>query len=99
MRSLGRDLAKTKLIEHPELVAECIIAFAEFVDRENVIAGTDCGLRGVMRSLKFCATTRSGGQVLAKINSGPFKPNVRHIRQSQGGNESVPLIQQSFQSD
>ncbi len=36
----------TNLIEHPELVAERIIRFARVVGRENVIAGTDCGLGG-----------------------------------------------------
>jgi hypothetical protein len=41
MRSLGSDLTKTtaKLVEHPELVAERIITFAEIVGHENVIAG------------------------------------------------------------
>jgi 5-methyltetrahydropteroyltriglutamate--homocysteine methyltransferase len=33
----------TNFVEHPELVAERIIRFAEIVGRENVIAGTDCG--------------------------------------------------------
>jgi len=36
----------TNLIEHPELVAERIARFAGAVGRENVIAGTDCGLGG-----------------------------------------------------
>jgi 5-methyltetrahydropteroyltriglutamate--homocysteine methyltransferase len=36
----------TDLIEHPELVADRIVAFAEIVGRENLIAGTDCGLGG-----------------------------------------------------
>jgi 5-methyltetrahydropteroyltriglutamate--homocysteine methyltransferase len=36
----------TNLIEHPELVAQRIVRFAEGVGRENVIAGTDCGLGG-----------------------------------------------------
>ena len=36
----------TNVIEHPELVADRIIRFAEVVGRENVIAGTDCGLGG-----------------------------------------------------
>ena len=36
----------TNVIEHPELVADRIIRFAEAVGRENVIAGTDCGLGG-----------------------------------------------------
>jgi 5-methyltetrahydropteroyltriglutamate--homocysteine methyltransferase len=30
-------------IEHPELVAQRIVRFAELVGRENVIAGSDCG--------------------------------------------------------
>ena len=33
----------TDLVEHPELVADRIITFAEIVGQENVIAGTDCG--------------------------------------------------------
>ena len=36
----------TNLIEHPELVADRIVRFAQLVGRENVIAGTDCGLGG-----------------------------------------------------
>jgi 5-methyltetrahydropteroyltriglutamate--homocysteine methyltransferase len=34
---------KTNIIEHPELVAERSVRFAEVVGKENVIAGTDCG--------------------------------------------------------
>ena len=34
----------TNVVEHPELVADRIVRFAELVGRENVIAGTDCGL-------------------------------------------------------
>ena len=33
----------TNFVEHPELVAERIVRYAELVGRENVIAGTDCG--------------------------------------------------------
>jgi 5-methyltetrahydropteroyltriglutamate--homocysteine methyltransferase len=36
----------TDVVEHPDLVADRIITFAEIVGRENVIAGTDCGLGG-----------------------------------------------------
>ncbi|MGH2926684.1 MAG: cobalamin-independent methionine synthase II family protein [Solirubrobacteraceae bacterium] len=36
----------TNVIEHPELVAERIVRFAEGVGRENVVASTDCGLGG-----------------------------------------------------
>jgi len=34
----------TNLVEHPELVAQRIATFAEIAGRENVVAGTDCGL-------------------------------------------------------
>ena len=30
-------------VEHPELVAERIVRYADVVGRENVIAGSDCG--------------------------------------------------------
>ena len=36
----------TNVVEHPELVAERIMRFAEGVGAENVIASTDCGLGG-----------------------------------------------------
>ncbi len=36
----------TNVIEHPQLVADRIVRFAEGVGRENVIASTDCGLGG-----------------------------------------------------
>jgi 5-methyltetrahydropteroyltriglutamate--homocysteine methyltransferase len=36
----------TNVVEHPELVAERIVRFAEMVGRERVIASTDCGLGG-----------------------------------------------------
>jgi len=36
----------TNVLEHPELVADRIVRFAKVAGRENVIAGTDCGLGG-----------------------------------------------------
>ena len=36
----------TNVVEHPEVVADRIVRFAEVVGRENVIAATDCGLGG-----------------------------------------------------
>jgi 5-methyltetrahydropteroyltriglutamate--homocysteine methyltransferase len=36
----------TNIVEHPELVAQRIKTFADIVGRENVVAGTDCGLGG-----------------------------------------------------
>jgi len=36
----------TNVVEHPRLVADRIMRFAQVVGRENVIASTDCGLGG-----------------------------------------------------
>ncbi|MDP9801546.1 5-methyltetrahydropteroyltriglutamate--homocysteine methyltransferase [Arcanobacterium wilhelmae] len=36
----------TNVVEHPRLVADRIVKFAELVGPENVIASTDCGLGG-----------------------------------------------------
>jgi 5-methyltetrahydropteroyltriglutamate--homocysteine methyltransferase len=59
----------TDLVEHPELVADRIITFAEIVGRENVIAGTDCGLGGRVHPqiawAKLCAL-RDGAAIASK---------------------------------
>jgi 5-methyltetrahydropteroyltriglutamate--homocysteine methyltransferase len=36
----------TNVVEHPRLVADRIMRFAQIIGRENVIASTDCGLGG-----------------------------------------------------
>jgi 5-methyltetrahydropteroyltriglutamate--homocysteine methyltransferase len=36
----------TNVVEHPRLVADRIVKYARLVGRDNVIAGTDCGLGG-----------------------------------------------------
>ena len=40
----------TNFIEHPELVAQRLVRYAQIVGRENVIAGTDCGFATFARS-------------------------------------------------
>jgi 5-methyltetrahydropteroyltriglutamate--homocysteine methyltransferase len=40
----------TNFIEHPELVAQRLIRYAELVGKENVIAGSDCGFGTFARS-------------------------------------------------
>jgi 5-methyltetrahydropteroyltriglutamate--homocysteine methyltransferase len=40
----------TNVVEHPEVVADRIVRYANVVGRENVIAGTDCGLGGRIHS-------------------------------------------------
>jgi 5-methyltetrahydropteroyltriglutamate--homocysteine methyltransferase len=37
---------KTNVLEHPQVVADRIVRYAEAVGRENVIASTDCGMGG-----------------------------------------------------
>ena len=36
----------TETIEHPEVISDRLVRLANLVGRENVIAGTDCGLGG-----------------------------------------------------
>lgn len=36
----------TNVLEHPEVIADRLVNYASAVGRENVIAGTDCGLGG-----------------------------------------------------
>jgi 5-methyltetrahydropteroyltriglutamate--homocysteine methyltransferase len=40
----------TNFIEHPELVAQRLVRYAQLVGRENVIAGSDCGFATFARS-------------------------------------------------
>src|SRR6516164_4113664 len=40
----------TNIVEHPQVVADRIVRYAKVVGRENVIAGTDCGLGGRVHS-------------------------------------------------
>ena len=37
---------KTNILEHPEVVADRLVRYAQVVGRENVVAGTDCGMGG-----------------------------------------------------
>jgi len=36
----------TNVVEHPEVIADRLITYANVVGKENVIAATDCGMRG-----------------------------------------------------
>jgi 5-methyltetrahydropteroyltriglutamate--homocysteine methyltransferase len=58
---------KTNVLEHPEAVADRIIRYAEAVGRENVIAGTDCGMGGRIHPTVAWAKLRalSAGAALA----------------------------------
>jgi 5-methyltetrahydropteroyltriglutamate--homocysteine methyltransferase len=52
----------TNVLEHPDLVADRIVRYAEGVGRENVIAGTDCGLGGRIHPQLAWAKLRSLSQ-------------------------------------
>ena len=54
----------TNFIEHPELVAQRLVRYAEIVGRERVMAGTDCG---------FATFARSVNQVEPEITWAKFK--------------------------
>ena len=59
----------TNVIEHPELVADRLINYASVVGRENVMAGTDCGLGGRVHPQLAWAklrTLREGADLASK---------------------------------
>jgi 5-methyltetrahydropteroyltriglutamate--homocysteine methyltransferase len=61
----------TNFIEHPELVAQRLVRYAEIVGRERVIAGTDCG---------FATFARSVNQVEPEIAWAKFKSMAEGAR-------------------
>jgi len=61
----------TNFIEHPELVAQRLVRYAEIVGRERVIAGTDCG---------FATFARSVNQVEPEIAWAKFKAMAEGAR-------------------
>jgi 5-methyltetrahydropteroyltriglutamate--homocysteine methyltransferase len=61
----------TNFIEHPELVAQRLVRYAEIVGRERVIAGTDCG---------FATFARSVSQVEPEIAWAKFKAMAEGAR-------------------
>jgi len=60
----GMITQSSVLVEHPELVAQRILRFAEAVGRENVIAGADCGFASFATSFEIHPTI-----VWAKLQS------------------------------
>jgi 5-methyltetrahydropteroyltriglutamate--homocysteine methyltransferase len=58
-----------EFVEHPQLVAQRLLRYANLVGRENVIAGTDCGLARVAHSSIQWAKFRAmadGAQIASK---------------------------------
>jgi 5-methyltetrahydropteroyltriglutamate--homocysteine methyltransferase len=52
----------TNLVEHPQLVADRILRYTALVGRENVVAGTDCGLGGRVHADLAWAKLRTLGR-------------------------------------
>ena len=44
----------TDIVEHPQAIADRLVRYAKIVGRENVIAGTDCGLGPRVGSPQIC---------------------------------------------
>jgi 5-methyltetrahydropteroyltriglutamate--homocysteine methyltransferase len=61
----------TNFIEHPELVAQRIVRYAEIVGRERVLAGTDCG---------FATFARTVSNVEPEITWAKFQAMVEGAR-------------------
>lgn len=61
----------TVLVEHPELVAQRIMRFADVVGREHVMASTDCG---------FASTPREKPEVHPSIVEAKFRSLVEGAR-------------------
>jgi 5-methyltetrahydropteroyltriglutamate--homocysteine methyltransferase len=49
----------TSVLEHPQVVADRIIRYADVVGRENVVASTDCGLGGRVHPQLLWAKVRA----------------------------------------
>jgi hypothetical protein len=77
----------TDLVEHPELVADRIITFAEIVGQENVIAGTHCGLGGRVHRqfawarLRAFATARQSRARSCGVECKSAVPDERNKKQ------------------
>ena len=75
----------TTTVEHPRLVADRIVRFAELVGRENVIAGTDCGFA------QLEGTQRVHPQVMwAKLNA--LAEGARLASQELWGHTTISYV-------
>jgi 5-methyltetrahydropteroyltriglutamate--homocysteine methyltransferase len=65
------------VVEHPELVASRLFAYANIVGRENVVAGTDCGLGGRVHPQIAGAKLKALSEG-ARLATRQFWPNQAH---------------------
>ena len=77
----------TNFIEHPELVAQRLVRYAEVVGRERVMAGSDCGFATFARSdRRRRARDRLGQAALDDGGRAPrLRPALAQVTGADGG--------------
>jgi 5-methyltetrahydropteroyltriglutamate--homocysteine methyltransferase len=65
----------TNLVEHPQRVADRILRYAAIVGRENIVAGTDCGLGGRVHADFAWAKLRTLVSKAPALRRGPSGPS------------------------
>ena len=72
-------------IEHPDLVAERLVRYANLVGRENVLAGTDCGLgTRVGHRVDLLGEVRSNGRGRATRDQDAVGTRLSMLRAQEG---------------
>lgn len=95
----------TDFIEHPDLVAERLVPYANLVGRENVLAGTGCGLGTRVSHPSICwakfEAMAEGARRASKILWGGAWPIVgrksparRDHRAAPGGRKASEIASQ-----
>jgi 5-methyltetrahydropteroyltriglutamate--homocysteine methyltransferase len=58
----------TDLVENPELVAQRLVRYANLIGRENLVAGSDCGLSRVHHEICWAKlrALRDGAQIASR---------------------------------
>ena len=81
----------TNVVEHPELVAERIVRLANIVGRENVMAGTDCGLRA--KSIRAARPPDNHVGEVSSASRGRADCDSRAVGKARGGvSVALPLV-------
>ena len=84
----------TNVVEHPELVAQRLVRYAEVLGRENVIAGTDCGfaqgpfMRRVHPSIMWAKLEAlvAGARIASKELFGAGRKRAAKPKRAKTGN-------------
>jgi hypothetical protein len=63
----------SNIVEHPELIAQRILRFADLVGHENVMAGGDCGFSSQLCTRLRCIP-RWSGKNSKRLDKAPTLP-------------------------